>query len=639
MYNGIRKVKYMNEDIILEKINQYDEEQRREFAINLLKEYSGDLYAGFRKLLSYFSVEQVLSIFDIKTIKSFFSGSNKPHEYKLFTALMNKDVNGTISYVLKHDELFHEFFSLNDDFFSYDLDYELFRSIILKMGDDITKYPGYFISCASAENQRMLLKEDISDKMLIYMLPRFNVDVISEFFEKDYRAIYLFEKFDIEKFIYNGVKFNDEIVKKKEFFDRLKCPDLLAFRRIINIAEANNNANIIDKRLHDYYDEIISSYDSEMGIFKDYMGVINDPDFVVSYYDKDPFIMSGIFEENIWEYKSFDDNGDEIINGTDGLINFLRDVTSKKLSEVIVDALFEDNIYNVWTNIREMIRFNDKLSNDKKVINEERLKFYNTILNFDSVSSDEKIDLYNNLKDKMVVHMYYDDLRKLKDLSYDLIKEDLFDVSDEKNEVNVNSELTDKYGVKIYDMRDKEYTMLIRGQFEFRAQSNLRRNCYSIIGNDNSSSFGDAGEYLLYYGYNSFENDRVMHVLEQDSFSTDARNNNSPSFFVNRIMSSDEIVRGSSLFSEIDIANVKNEHGGYIVKKPDYMVFYDNGKCNINEYIREAKRLGIPIVMIKETKLSMDRTISVGFDRLRDRYFDSNNYGLSEVRNGRFGKK
>lgn len=114
----------MNEDALL-KISQSDEEQRREFAINLLKEYSGDLYAGFRKLLSFFSAEQVLSIFDIKTIKSFFSDSNKPHEYKLFATLMDKDTNGTINYVLKHDDLFHEFFSLNDDFFSYDLDYGL----------------------------------------------------------------------------------------------------------------------------------------------------------------------------------------------------------------------------------------------------------------------------------------------------------------------------------------------------------------------------------------------------------------------------------------------------------------------------------------------------------------------------------
>ena len=46
----------------------------------------------------------------------------------------------------------------------------------------------------------------------------------------------------------------------------------------------------------------------------------------------------------------------------------LKMETSKKISEVVIDALFSDNIYNVWINIREMIRYNNKLDkNDHRI--------------------------------------------------------------------------------------------------------------------------------------------------------------------------------------------------------------------------------------------------------------------------------
>ena len=604
---------------------------RTKLSIGLLEEFKKDFYAGFEKMTRYFSTSQILSIFDVKILKSFFTGENKGHEYKLFATLLDKDINWTIRYVLNNDEMFNELFRLNDDFYSLfpNLDYDLFRDVILKMGDNISNYPSHFLGVVSDECQRKILKENISDKALIYMLPRFRNEVISEFFCEDVRARYLLDKFNIKDFVLRGIKFDDEIVKKKEFFDMLKQVDFALFRSVINEAEKNNNVDIIERRVHAYSDEIINSYDKETGVFKEYLEIINNPDFVVSYRNRSYIVDDNIALE-IGKYKEWDSNGNRIISDREGLMSFLRDLTSKKLSEVIVDALFEDNIYNVWLNIREMLRYNSMLSDDKKVIDNEREALYRMILDIDNVSSEEKISLFNKLRDKKTSFMFYDDLRKLKDLSYDLIKEELFSVSDERNASYVDAELTSKYGVKVYDMQDREYTMLIRGEGMHRDKDRYRRNCYSIIGNDNSSSYGD-GEYLFYYGYNSFDNDKVIHVLEQDSFSGDAEGE-TPSKYVNRIMTRDEIVRGSTWYSEIDLVNVKGEDGKYIAKKPDYLVVYDNiSETNVTE----AKRLGIPIVIINEKKLDNDKKVDTSLDRDKDYYV---NYSDDELWRLRAGK-
>ena len=179
--------------------------------------------------------------------------------------------------------------------------------------------------------------------------------------------------------------------------------------------------------------------------------------------------------------------------------------------------------------------------------------------------------------------------------------------------------------------------MLIRCQGKYRDSDIFRRNCYSIIGNENTSSYGNGGSGFINYGYNSFENDRVMHVLEQDSFSTDTTDGQS-SDFVNRIMTSDEIVRASNWYSEIDLVNIKNKNGMYDAKKPDYLVYYENSN-NIEEYVEEAKRLNIPIVIIKDTELSIDREIDIDFDMNTDHYINYEDRDLREERFGGFGRK
>ncbi|MBR2708584.1 MAG: hypothetical protein IKE90_04045 [Bacilli bacterium] len=618
-------------------LEKKDIDDKRNYALDIINKSNKDYYKAFRNIAHHFTVEEMMQIFDYKTIKNIFSGANSSHEYKLFVILMEKDANATINYALHNDKIFDELFKSSDKFYSMfsNLDYNLLRDVILKMNENVVNYPCNFISVIDKKKQKSLLYENISDEALTHILKYFSNDVISYFFEKDPRALYLFENFDIKTLINRGVRFNDEIIKKKEFFDILKGQSIVELRHIINEAEKNNNALYLEKRMHEYHDEIINSYDSDNGVFKDYLDVINDPNYKL-YYNKS-FIIDDKILYNIGKYRIHNYRKGETIIKKEELTEYLKDMTSKKLSEVIIDALFEDNIYNVWLNIKEMLRYNEKLKDNEKVIDSDKKEFYKTILNIDNISCEEKIDLFKKLKNKKISFMYYYDLRKLKDLSYDLIKRDLFDVSNIKNKDNLSIELTKKYGVSIYDMRDEEYTMLIRCQGKYRDSDIFRRNCYSIIGNENTSSYGNGGSGFINYGYNSFENDRVMHVLEQDSFSTDTTDGQS-SDFVNRIMTSDEIVRASNWYSEIDLVNIKNKNGMYDAKKPDYLVYYENSN-NIEEYVEEAKRLNIPIVIIKDTELSIDREIDIDFDMNTDHYINYEDRDLREERFGGFGRK
>ena len=118
---------------------------------------------------------------------------------------------------------------------------------------------------------------------------------------------------------------------------------------------------------------------------------------------------------------------------------------------MVVDALFCDNIYNVWLNIKEMLRYNSKLDAEDKVLDNDKIDFYQMILNFDKISCEDKINLFNKLYDKNISVSFYDDLRKLKDISYDMIKKDLIDLSKCDDKL-VSNDIDD---VKVYDLRDK----------------------------------------------------------------------------------------------------------------------------------------------------------------------------------------
>lgn len=569
------------------------------FKKELLKEAAmGNAYYNFRNIINVLSLNYIFDNFDYDDIHEAFkklsykdfsnynsiddnisfeinnSEIRNSNEYKFFVVLCENDINNTILWILQNDNLFKEFFMKVDNFYSMFCDL------------------GYF-----------------------------NIDTLSYFFLNDRRSIDLFEKIpNINGYINSGVKFNDSILSSQRFFNRLKSSSFVIFRKNINTVETYNNPIIIEQKLKKYYDELISSYDSEEDMFGEYWDVLNNPSLLHNYYDKDTFIFSYDIVLLFEKYLSCVDDDNLYFKDRDTLIQILKMETSKKISEVVIDALFSDNIYNVGINIREMLRYNNKLDKNDKALDDDRVAFYKMILDFDSISSKDKIKLFNEFKDRNFSLTFYDDLRKLKDASYDMIKNDLLDLS--KYSDKVSSIDCERTQCLVYDLRDSKYTMLVRSKFPHKDKSNKRRNCYSIISDENNNTF-DQGEDndKIIYGYNSFLNDRVIHMLEQDAFSSDAYNDNKDvSNYVNRIASKDELVLGSDCYSEVELVNIQDKNGKYINQKPDFIVVYDNIRA-ID--ITESKRLNIPIVIIRKNILDKNERIDMEFDREKDRYVNS----------------
>lgn len=584
-----------------------------------------DIHEAFKKL-SYKDFSNYNSIDDNISFEINNSEIRNSNEYKFFVVLCENDINNTILWILQNDNLFKEFFMKVDNFYSMfcDLDYDLIVKIIYKLDEyrDYFHDKGYdFLSLINKDNQKALLGENFSDDIILKLIGYFNIDTLSYFFLNDRRSIDLFEKIlNINGYINSGVKFNDSILSSQRFFNRLKSSSFVIFRKNINTVETYNNPIMIEQKLKKYYDELISSYDSEEDMFGEYFGVLNNPSLLYNYYDKDTFIFSYDIVLLFEKYLSCDDNDNLYFKDRNALIQMLKMETSKKISEVVIDALFSDNIYNVGINIREMIRYNNKLDKNDKALDDDRVAFYKMILSFDNISSKDKIKLFNEFKDRNFSLTFYDDLRKLKDASYDMIKNDLLDLS--KYSDKVSSIDCERTQCLVYDLRDSKYTMLVRSKFPHKDKSNKRRNCYSIISDENNNTF-DQGEDndKIIYGYNSFLNDRVIHMLEQDAFSSDAYNDNKDvSNYVNRIVSKDELVLGSDCYSEVELVNMQDKNGKYINQKPDFIVVYDNIR-DID--IIESKRLNIPIVIIRKNILDKNKRIDMEFDREKDRYVNS----------------
>ena len=221
------------------------------------------------------------------------------------------------------------------------------------------------------------------------------------------------------------------------------------------------------------------------------------------------------------------------------------------------------------------------------------------------MTNEDKIRLYNEFKDKNINLMFYEDLRKLKDKSYELINSKLFNYT----KFTPSGILSSKFKTKIYDLRNNEFFMLIRGEENHQEKTTTRRNCYSIISNDNTDVFCN-GETTL-YGYNYLDIEKVLHVHERDSYSYDLNEKDiHHKIKINRIMTVEELSNGCSWYSEIQIINSKDDETEekFIAKKPDFIVSID--EINKND-IYESQRLHIPIVLIKKQALKIDKMVDI----------------------------
>lgn len=448
------------------------------------------------------------------------------------------------------------------------------------------------------ESLLVVLLNTITDKRLL-----------QEWLDNDPRVEYLIYKIDINKLLQYNLLIPNSILSDKKF------PNYL-IKSVINKTES-----LIDIRsyLYKFQNTNPEFYEKLVIEYKKYINVL------LNSYDNNTQIFNLYFDNNsIDKYLLTKQLQEKLkISDEEQKIKALKEETSIKLSEIVVDSIFEDNIYNVKLNLNEIIRYTNDININ--LISSEHLDFYKMILNIDSLSNENKINLYNNFKDKNVSSMLYDDLKTLKEYSYISIKNSL--TSFDSNSKLKNIDLSKKYGVNIYNLDGEPFYMLVKSMSPIsnndsnnyinleENESKIDRGCYSLIGSDNIDVFNRK----FVYGFNNFNTQNIISVFETDCFSQESDepilNQNYGTTAVNRLMTPSQIVNGldsdkQTRYSEIQILGKL---------KPDFIVVFDS----INELaLLESRNLNIPIVIINTLAYSNDKKRSKPFDDDNLQYID-----------------
>lgn len=593
---------------------------------DLLEDSSNDPYRYYEIAMKSLSIEEVFKIFDVGFLSAYFKKNRYQAEYIFFYTILEKDINGALKYLLSDDDYFEEFTRDIDRYSFMNLDYSLLLNLLKKMEQKNIYNNLSFLMTVDKITQLNLLKEQFSNDFLVKIVRNCNREVQQFFYLEDKRFTYLYDKFNILDLSKSNYKFPDEIIYQEEFFDHFKSTSLIQFRANVNQFSIHQPNIFFEEKVYKYEDGLIASYDVKSGLFIQYQYLLDNLELLDNsnfIYKEIDFFYDSDLNYEIRKNIAYDDNNQIYIKAKEEMVKYLQDLSKRKLNEIIIDRLFKDNIYNVFLNIKEMLRFHKGLSEEEQLLDSEQIDFYKTVLNIDRLDKITIMKFYEKFKDKNVAFMFYEDLRKLKNKSYDKIKKNLFQPENMKE--LEQKELSKKYDVPVFDLRGKEYTILARCMN--RSNNNLtynRRDCYTLLSDENSSVMYD-DSYI--YGYSGFDNDCVLHVFEADSFSGDVKWSelDSGSDRVNRIMTSQEIATNSTWYSEVQIVNKKNNQNNNMFEtlKPSFLIVYDD----IDEKtLNEAKRNNIPICIISHS-LNRELAGKITFDEQLDKY--TKEYGIS----------
>ena len=417
---------------------------------------------------------------------------------------------------------------------------------------------------------------------------------------------------------------NPNVIYEEEFFDRIKSTSLLEFRRNINFIQDINPTLYLENKVNRYYQTLLNKYDTNTCLFDEYQELLK------------------IFEQK--NYKLFEQyhhfnylvNQDMIIKLEDYMAYsdgkrmaslYLLNETSKKISEIVVDGLFKDTIYNVWINMKEIIRYHNNLGKQEKLIHQNRLNLYQKILEIDKMDNLKKIQLYNELVDKKIYLLFYQDWYRVRKHSYKKMKNVLFRPKEKGNLFCYKESLMKQ--VPIYELDGQDFFMLVSCRNKYGEVSQARRHCYILISAYNMEVFS---KKKFIYGYTDFSIDDIMHVFENDIASSSNFSSNSfTTSFVNRIMTPDE-VSCSKGYSEIQMVNkrVDGELKYFFIRKPNYLVVFDEIE---ERHLMEAMKLNIPIIVIPTSKYKdklnegrkrAEQLGNFNFDMILDTYTNGN---------------
>lgn len=406
----------------------------------------------------------------------------------------------------------------------------------------------------------------------------------------DYIANFISANISFPPELYNDYRF------KKIFLD---INDISTYRKKIDKLEINNGmiADEIDKKRFKNYDAIIDDYIdgyshlsrqiiSNMEKNKNYDTLINDQikQFInkkeIEYLKQNP--SSNIFSTN----------------NENNLKKYLYEYDKNNFKEILIDRFFKDIPYNFLKNLKVMMDYNKTINT---TILNERKSIYEKILNFDNLSFPEIKKLYEECKKiSNLSELFYEDYRNMKNNSYTNL------ISSAINPNNLSLKKSNEYGIPIYELNGEKFFAFVHVTSASRedvynpniwVENNKEGLSLSYIGSDNIVTFSDPFENIV-FGFSNLDYNRIVHLRNDDSFSSYNSNYNDASRYVQKMYTPQNLIDNTNRYNEI-VYQEKNKNIPQEKVKPDYIVCYDDIK---EGDLKVAMNYNLPIVLVDTKK-------------------------------------
>ncbi len=265
--------------------------------------------------------------------------------------------------------------------------------------------------------------------------------------------------------------------------------------------------------------------------------------------------------------------------------------------EIIVDLYFKDFPSNVILNLKEMLNYLD--TNNKFLIPNDRLLFYQKIYDFDKLSKNDIKSILDNYNiDIDYAKLFYEDYVACKNDSYKQINKKILKL-DSSSQL-YNSNLSKKLNIPVYELKGEPFFACVHTTSANRKSNKVTWKdksdtiSLSIIGDKNIAVYN---EDCITFGFDVLDIDRIIHVSNSDSYTTKLYGTNK----VNKIVNPDKLLNISVGYTEL-LYKEKNK-----ILKPSYIVCFDYitpGEINI------ANELNLPIVLIHSARYNKKSDIN-----------------------------
>ena len=317
------------------------------------------------------------------------------------------------------------------------------------------------------------------------------------------------------------------------------------------------------------------------------------------------------FHEMIWKYIDWID---------------LNSCNSELLSDLIIDYHFDKISYNVFLDIKELLRFQIEKWN---FLSNEKLKIYKDILNIDKLSNEEKIELHKSLIWKNVSEMFENDIQKARETSKIEIADSI--LNHETIKQYKDEELSKKYWINVYNFNWQPFYALAKVWRVDRINPEYAvTRSFSLVWTECIWVWGEPWNDTFLYEWLTHQ--QIIHISNDDSWSWSWMHDEywQKTDYVFRLWSPSELLSNTRGYNELIILEkwtqdtVENHQLNEI--KPIAIYCYEITE----DIIKTAKEYGVWIALINTQKYGGKNTPNKWHDGIFQEYMYPWNFNKSE---------